>query len=163
MVSTRPSSRITTPLPARSVPRICAVNASSGISARTRTTAPSAASRSKRQSSGCGRSSAGNAQSVGSLTAPPWSRPWWPLLRGGARESRPRTTRLRGATHLRRPLPRPCRYLRVAARLRARALDHCALHALRGAFHHADLAGELGAFLDLDLGVADLSGNLASG
>ena len=42
MVSTRPSSRITTPLPTRSVPRSGAVNASSGISARSSTTASSA-------------------------------------------------------------------------------------------------------------------------
>src|SRR6476661_7299833 len=64
MVRTRPSSRTTTPLPTRSVPRICAVNASSGISARSCTTASSAPSRSKRQSSGRGRISAGNCQSL---------------------------------------------------------------------------------------------------
>src|SRR5687768_9856614 len=61
MVRTRPLSSITTPLPIRSVPRMGAVNASSGISARTCTTESSAASRSKRQSSGFGRISTGNA------------------------------------------------------------------------------------------------------
>ena len=42
MVSTRPSSRMTTPLPTRSVPSSGAVNASSGITARSCTTASSA-------------------------------------------------------------------------------------------------------------------------
>src|SRR4051812_35555211 len=59
MVSTRPSSRITTPLPMRSVPRMGAVNASSGTADRIITTASSAASRSNFQSSGRGRISAG--------------------------------------------------------------------------------------------------------
>ena len=48
MVRTSPSSRITTPLPVRSVPRIDAVNASSGTSARSATTPSSADLRSKR-------------------------------------------------------------------------------------------------------------------
>jgi hypothetical protein len=46
MVNTRPSARISTPLPARSVPSVSAVNASDGTIARTPTTALSAASRS---------------------------------------------------------------------------------------------------------------------
>src|SRR5882762_186422 len=64
MVSTSPSSRMTTPLPIRSVPRIPAVNASSGTSARSSTIESSAASRSKRDSSGLGCISGGNAQSL---------------------------------------------------------------------------------------------------
>ena len=46
MVSTRPG-RMTTPLPARSVPKALAVNASSGTLARKPTTARNARSRSK--------------------------------------------------------------------------------------------------------------------
>src|SRR5262249_22095295 len=78
MVRTRPSSRITTPFPTRSVPRICAVNASSGISARSCTTASSAPSRSKRQSSGRGRISTGNCQSL--FSAMKKSGPRGPIL-----------------------------------------------------------------------------------
>jgi hypothetical protein len=62
MVSTSPSSRRTMPLPTRSVPSSGAVKASSGMTARRCTTASSARSSSKRQSSGFGRSSWGNAQ-----------------------------------------------------------------------------------------------------
>src|SRR5262249_14714704 len=78
MVRTRPSSRITTPFPTRSVPRICAVNASSGTSARNCTTASSAPSRSKRQSSGRGRISTGNCQSL--FSAMKKSGPRGPIL-----------------------------------------------------------------------------------
>src|SRR5258708_1729859 len=62
MVRTRPSSRMTMPLPARSVPRMDAVKASSGISERNCTTASSAGSRSNRNSSCCGCTPLGNAQ-----------------------------------------------------------------------------------------------------
>src|SRR2546427_400702 len=62
MVSTSPSSRMTTPLPIRSVPRIPAVKASSGTSERNSTIESSAASRSKRNSSALGCISGGNAQ-----------------------------------------------------------------------------------------------------
>src|SRR5256885_3348603 len=62
MVSTSPSSRMTTPLPIRSVPRIPAVKASSGTSERKSTIESSAASRSKRNSSALGCISGGNAQ-----------------------------------------------------------------------------------------------------
>ena len=47
MVSSSPSSPITTPEPSRSVPRADAVNASDGAVARSPTTAFSTASRSK--------------------------------------------------------------------------------------------------------------------
>src|SRR4051812_27733722 len=76
MVSTRPSSRITMPLPARSVPSSGAVNASSGISARRPTTASSAVSSSKRQSSCFGRMSTGKAHSCFAMLRfydPMWS------------------------------------------------------------------------------------------
>src|SRR6266571_2561873 len=62
MVSTSPSSRMTTPLPTRSVPRIPAVKASSGTSERNSTIESSAASRSKGDSSALGCISGGNAQ-----------------------------------------------------------------------------------------------------
>src|SRR6267378_1659277 len=62
MVRTRPSSRMTTPLPMRSVPRMPAVNASSGTSARSNTIESSAPSRSNRASSVLGCISGGNAQ-----------------------------------------------------------------------------------------------------
>src|SRR5216683_1610116 len=62
MVSTSPSSRMTTPLPIRSVPRIPAVKASSGTSERNSTIESSAASRSKRKSSALGCIAGGNAQ-----------------------------------------------------------------------------------------------------
>src|SRR4051812_45716203 len=62
MVSTRPSSPITIPLPARSVPRMDAVKASSGTSDRSCTTASSTGSSSKRNSSCRGCTSFGNAQ-----------------------------------------------------------------------------------------------------
>src|SRR5882672_2711791 len=62
MVSTSPSSRMTTPLPMRSVPRIPAVKASSGTSERSSTMESSTASRSKRNSSALGCISGGNAQ-----------------------------------------------------------------------------------------------------
>src|SRR5439155_19668893 len=62
MVRTSPSSRMTTPLPTRSVPRITAVKASSGTSERKSTIESSAASRSKRNSSALGCISGGNAQ-----------------------------------------------------------------------------------------------------
>ncbi len=57
MVNTRPSRPMTAPWPMRSVPRIEAVKASSGISACTSTTDLSAESRSKLSSSclGCRR------------------------------------------------------------------------------------------------------------
>src|SRR2546430_15005055 len=63
MVRIRPSSRMTTPFPVRSVPSIDAVNASSGTSARSATTALSAAERSKSTSPARGWSSRGNAHS----------------------------------------------------------------------------------------------------
>src|SRR5579885_3141232 len=67
MVSTRPFSRISTALPARSVPRVAAENASDGTVASRRSTELSARSRSKAKSSGRGRASAGISQSVFSL------------------------------------------------------------------------------------------------
>src|SRR5712675_1231488 len=83
MVSTSPSSRMTTPLPIRSVPSMPAVNASSGTSARSSTIESSAASRSKRDSSGLGCISGGNAQLLRSAMGFPakfspfilWQRP----------------------------------------------------------------------------------------
>src|SRR5262245_32302934 len=62
MVRTSPSSRMTTPLPMRSVPRMPAVNASSGTSARNSTIESSADSRSNRVCSRLGCISGGNAQ-----------------------------------------------------------------------------------------------------
>src|SRR5256885_9482568 len=76
MVSTSPSSRMTTPLPIRSVPRIPAVKASSGTSERKSTIESSAASRSKRNSSALGCISGGNAQLLRSgMGLPAKSRP----------------------------------------------------------------------------------------
>src|SRR5882762_10135124 len=76
MVSTSPSSRMTTPLPMRSVPRIPAVKASSGTSERKSTIESSAASRSKRNSSALGCISGGNAQLLRSAMGfPAKSRP----------------------------------------------------------------------------------------
>src|SRR2546425_1008486 len=76
MVSTSPSSRMTTPLPIRSVPRIPAVKASSGTSERKSTIESSAASRSKRNSSALGCISGGNAQLLRSAMGfPAKSRP----------------------------------------------------------------------------------------
>src|SRR6266850_5434699 len=76
MVSTSPSSRITTPLPIRSVPRIPAVKASSGTSERNSTIESSAASKSKRNSSALGCISGGNAQLLRSAMGfPAKSRP----------------------------------------------------------------------------------------
>src|SRR5437773_2317280 len=66
MVRIKPSSRITTPLPARSVPSTDAENASSGISERSDTTALSTGPRSKRKPLRGGCSSEGKAQSVDS-------------------------------------------------------------------------------------------------
>src|SRR3989442_14014085 len=66
MVRINPASRITTPLPARSVPSTDAENASSGISERSETTASSTGPRSKRKPLAGGCSSAGKAQSVDS-------------------------------------------------------------------------------------------------
>ena len=63
----QPALSITTPLPARSVPKIEAVNASLGISARTATTDASARSRSNAHSSGRGCAVSGIAHSVSSL------------------------------------------------------------------------------------------------
>src|SRR3979490_367173 len=83
MVSTSPSSRMTTPLPIRSVPRIPAVKASSGTSERNSTIESSAASRSKRNSSALGCISGGNAQLLRSgMGFPAKSRP---LFYGRAR------------------------------------------------------------------------------
>ena len=65
---TRPSSRITTPLPVRSVPSIDAVNASSGTSARSPTTLSSADLRSNATSPCVGCNAGGNAQRVRSVT-----------------------------------------------------------------------------------------------
>src|SRR5258706_8450929 len=62
MVRTRPSSRMITPLPMRSVPRIPAVKASSGTSARNNTSESSAVSRSNETAAGSGCISRGNAQ-----------------------------------------------------------------------------------------------------
>src|SRR5437867_6191714 len=77
MVSTSPSSRMTTPLPIRSVPRIPAVKASSGTSERNSTIESSAASRSKRNSSALGCISGGNAQLLRSAMGfPAKSRPF---------------------------------------------------------------------------------------
>src|SRR5437867_1026341 len=81
MVRTSPSSRMTTPLPIRSVPRIPAVKASSGTSERNSTIESSAASRSKRNSSALGCISGGNAQLLRSAMGfPAKSRPFilWP-------------------------------------------------------------------------------------
>src|SRR6266853_445791 len=76
MVSTSPSSRMTTPLPIRSVPSIPAVKASSGTSERKSTIESSAASRSKRNSSALGCISGGNAQLLRSAMGfPAKSRP----------------------------------------------------------------------------------------
>src|SRR5438067_12157178 len=66
MVRIKPSSRITTPLPARSVPSTDAENASSGISERSDTTASSTGPRSKRKPLAGGCNSGGKAQSVDS-------------------------------------------------------------------------------------------------
>ena len=57
---------MTTPLPERSVPRIDAVNDSSGMSARSITTASSAGLRSNARSAALGWSSAGNDHCVDS-------------------------------------------------------------------------------------------------
>src|SRR2546427_4057014 len=77
MVRTSPSSRMTPPLPIRSVPRIPAVKASSGISERNSTIESSAASRSKRNSSALGCISGGNAQLLRSAMGfPAKSRPF---------------------------------------------------------------------------------------
>src|SRR2546421_5084880 len=62
MVRTSPSAPMTVPCPMRSVPRMAAVNASSGISACTRTTHWSAAARSNRSCSGLGCRRGGKAQ-----------------------------------------------------------------------------------------------------
>src|SRR6266849_6374632 len=77
MVSTSQTSRMTTPLPIRSVPRIPAVKASSGTSERNSTIESSAASRSKRNSSALGCISGGNAQLLRSAMGfPAKSRPF---------------------------------------------------------------------------------------
>src|SRR5437879_9796831 len=83
MVSTSPSSRMTTPLPIRSVPRIPAVKASSGTSERKSTIESSAASRSKRNSSALGCISGGNAQLLRSAMGFPAKSP--PSFYGRAR------------------------------------------------------------------------------
>ena len=64
MVAISPSGRITTPLPARSVPRVWAVKASGGTMAFTATTERSASSRSKAWSAGLGWRSAGISHSL---------------------------------------------------------------------------------------------------
>src|SRR6266478_2826146 len=77
MVSTSPSSRMTTPLPIRSVPRIPAVKASSGTSERNSTIESNAAAMSKRNSSSLGCISGVNAQLLRSAMGfPAKSRPF---------------------------------------------------------------------------------------
>ena len=72
MVSTSPESEMTTPLPVRSEPSVCAVNPSSGIWACNETIDRSASDRSKPTSSGRGCCADGISQRVFSLmTFPP--------------------------------------------------------------------------------------------
>src|SRR5713226_7387372 len=89
MVSTSPSSRITTPLPIRSVPSMPAVKASSVTSARNSTIESSTASRSKRASSDLGCISGGNAQVLTSAMGCPVSLPAFILWQGQASCQRP--------------------------------------------------------------------------
>ena len=115
MVTMRPLSRITTPLPMRSVPSIGAVKPSSGMCEDRRTTAFSARSRSKSTSAATGCICEGKDQCVTSLIAirprVAASRSDNPILRLRARPP----ARSRSAAHY-RSCPLPNRQYRLAAR-----------------------------------------------
>src|SRR6185295_4426334 len=154
MVSTMPFSEITTPLPARSVPRIEAVNASSGISERTSTTASSACSRSKRQSSGFGRISFGNAQSFCSAMAIGLV-----LLSDSKAARRVEQMDLRGLRREVHALPRPDAGAAVGHHRQVLAADlHQGLGLGAHRLDHLDLRGDA-AFLQREVLGADAIGD----
>ena len=124
MVSTRPSSPMTTPLPVRSVPRIDAVNASSGTSARSATTAFIVAARSKRTSAAFGCRLGGNAQwfgiGHGSVGAKRDGRMNGQVSDGRADACRSRVRRRRLGARTRPPCGPGALILRDSCRIRAR-------------------------------------------